>query len=163
VMHADAAVFGRGEIAFAIGAMLAGVFVPRLATRHGADQAIILATVLCVASLALIVLLHAQPVYYAALLLFGFGNAGTRVARSALMFLAVPNHVMGRVGMFFSVYDRVLRTVLTYAMTLILAGASASVGFAVLLVVLIAAFVGAALTRKSVSSVALAPATAATA
>jgi len=163
VLHASARVFGGGEIAFAVGAMLAGAFMPQFATQRGADRAIMVAHAACILAVLAIVAIHAEVPYYVAALCFGFGNAGTRVARSALMFLAVPNHVMGRVGMFFSVYDRVLRTVLTYAMTLILAGASASVGFAVLLVVLIAAFVGAALTRKSVSSVALAPATAATA
>lgn len=152
VMQADGTVFGRGEIAFAIGALLAGVFVPRLATRHGADQAIILATLFCIASLALIVVFHGKLTYYGALLLFGFGNAGTRVARSALLFCVVPSSLMGRVGMFFSAFDRLLRTGLTFAMTLILAHASATLGFVTLLIVLLAAFAGTLATRGSVSA-----------
>lgn len=153
VLHASAAVFGRGEIVFAIGAMLAGAVVPRLATQRGADQAIVSASVLCLASLAMVVLLPNQPSYYLALALYGFGNAGTRVARNTLMFLTVPNAVMGRVGVFFSVFDRLLRTILTFAMTMIVTTSSATVGFAVLLVVLMAAFVGTLLTRPSVSVV----------
>ncbi len=157
VLHANAAVFGRGEIVFAVGAMLAGAVMPLLATKRGADQAIILGSALCVASLALVVLLPVQPAYYAALLLFGFGNAGTRVARSALFFSLVPNAIMGRVGMFFSTFDRVLRTLLTFAMTLILARASAVAGFAVLLVVLLAALAGALATRDVAAKSPVAP------
>lgn len=158
VLRASASVFGGGEIAFAIGAMLAGAVMPQLASQRGADRAIVLAHATCIVAISAIVLLRAPVPYYAAALLFGFGNAGTRVARNALMFLTVPNAVMGRVGMFFNVYDRVLRTVLTYAMTLIVAGASATLGFAVLLVVLVVAFAGVWTSRNSVATVSAAPA-----
>ncbi len=157
VLHASASVFGGGEIAFAIGAMLAGAFMPQFATSRGADRAIMLGHGACIVSVLGIVGLHTPAPYYVAALLFGFGNAGTRVARSGLMFLVVPNAVMGRVGMFFNVYDRVLRTLLTYAMTLFVAQASATVGFAVLLGVLVLAFVGVLASRNSVANVSAAP------
>jgi len=158
VLHASAAVFGVGEIAFAIGAMLAGALVPLLVTHRGAGHAIVVANLLCLASVAAIVVAPVRPAYYAAVLLFGFGNAGTRVARSTLLFLAVPNAVMGRVGMFFNVYDRVLRTLLTFAMTLIVPRASATAGFAVLLLVLLAAFAGTLASRDITAKTAIVPA-----
>ncbi len=158
VLHASAAVFGQGEIVFALGAMLAGAFVPQLATRRGADHAIVFSSSLCLICLAVFVLVPAQTAYFAALLLFGFGNAGTRVARNTLLFLAVPNTVMGRIGMFFSLYDRLLRTIVTFALTLVVTRSSAQVGFAVLLVVVIAAFAGTLASRRVVSPAAAAPA-----
>ncbi len=88
--------------------------------------------------------------YYAALMLFGLGNAGSRVARNALVLHLVPNAVMGRVAMFFSAADRLLRTVLTFTCTLIVARGSASLGFAVLLAVLLVAFAGTLATRDIV-------------
>jgi len=158
VLHASAGVFARGEIVFAVGAMLAGALVPRLATRRGADQTILLASLLCVFSLGLVVLLPTQAAYYAALILFGFGNAGTRVARSTLLFCTVPNPVMGRVGMFFGVFDRMVRTVLTFLMTLIVARSGATLGFAILFCVLLIAFGGAVASRRSVGKIAVLPA-----
>ena len=143
VLHASSTVFGRGEIAFAVGAMLAGALVPHFATARGADHAIITVSSLCLASLVVLMLLRTPVAFYIGLLLFGFGNAGTRVARNTLLFCMVPNSVMGRVGMFFNVYDRILRTILTFVMTLVVARGSATAAFAILFAVLLTAFAGA--------------------
>lgn len=153
VLHASAAVFGRGEIAFAIGAMLAGAFMPHIASRRGADRAIILGFALTIAAVAGVVALRQPAFYYGAALVFGFGNAGTRVARSAALFHVVPNAVMGRVGMLFNAYDRAVRTILTYAMVAIVGHGGAGIGFAVLLGVLVLAFAGALASRDTVANV----------
>lgn len=150
VLHASSATFGQGEIVFAVGAALAGALIPTLANQHGGQHTILFTTSACIASMLLIVCFPTAAVYFVALLLFGFGNAGTRVARTALLMCVVPTGVMGRLGMFFGVYDRVLRTVLTFVMTLIVARGSPTLGFAVLLVVLLIAFSGAFLSRRSV-------------
>ncbi|HWA87835.1 MAG TPA: MFS transporter [Opitutus sp.] len=151
ILHASSTVFSRGEIAFAVGAMLAGALVPNFATTRGADHAIIAVSSLCLVSLLVLMLLPAPLMFYLGLLFYGFGNAGTRVARNALLFTTVPNAVMGRVGMAFNAYDRILRTLLTFAMTLIVARGSAILAFTVLFVVLLAAFAGALASRPTVS------------
>ena len=149
-LHASASVFGRGEIVFSIGAFLAGLFMPQLASSHGADRTIVFTLTACVASLVMLVSWHSEGAYYAALLLFGLGNAGSRVARNALVLHRVPNAVMGRVGMFFNAADRLLRTVLTFGCTLIVVHHGAALGFALLLVVLLLAFAGTLATRAAV-------------
>ncbi|HVU26050.1 MAG TPA: MFS transporter [Opitutus sp.] len=149
VLHASSAVFARSEIAFAVGAMLAGAVVPHFATARGAEHAIVTVSSLCLVSLLILMFLPTPAAFYVGLLLFGFGNAGTRVARTTLLFLVVPNPVMGRVGMFFNVYDRVLRTVLTFVMTLIVAHGSATLAFSVLFGVLLVAFGGALASRPA--------------
>jgi MFS family permease len=153
VLHASSAVFGHGEIIFAIGALLAGLFIPRLTTERGADRAITLTMSICLVALALLVFWPAPTVYYVALGLFGLGNAGSRVARNTVMLHAVPNAIMGRVGMFFSAADRLLRTILTALATLLVVHGNASLGFALFWVVLLAASLGALATRASVRAV----------
>ncbi len=153
VLHASAAIFGRGEIVFAIGALLAGVFIPRLATERGADRAITFTMATCLVALALLVFFPTPAAYCLALGLFGLGNAGSRVARNAVMLHVVPNAVMGRVGMFFSAADRLLRTILTSLATLLVAHGNPTLGFVLFWFVLLAAFLGALATRASVRTV----------
>lgn len=158
VLGAPAAVFGNGEIVFALGALLAGVFIPRLATERGADRTITATMFLCLVALALLMLWPTTASYYVALGLFGLGNAGSRVARNALVLHLVPNQVMGRVGMFFSAADRLLRTALISLCTFVVARGSAAHGFTALWLVLFAAFLGMLATRSSVRALAPAPA-----
>jgi MFS family permease len=150
VLHSPAAVFGNGEIVFAVGALLAGVFMPRLATDRGAGQVITFTMLVALAALALLVVWRVPGAYYVALGLFGLSNAGIRVARNSVMLHVVPNAVMGRVGMFFSAADRLLRTVLTFVCTLVVAQSGAAPGFVILWFVLLAAFAGTLATRSSV-------------
>ena len=150
VLHASAAVFGNGEIVFAVGALLAGVFIPRLATERGPGGVITATLLLCLAAVALLSLQASPWTYYAALGLFGLGNAGCRVARNAAMLHAVPNRVMGRIGIFFSAADRLLRTVLTFACTALVAHGGARLAFTLLWVVMLAAFAGTLATRHAV-------------
>ena len=150
VLHASAAVFGNGEIVFAVGALLAGVFIPRLATERGPGGVITATLLLCLAAVALLSLQASPWTYYAALGLFGLGNAGCRVARNAAMLHAVPHRVMGRIGIFFSAADRLLRTVLTFACTALVAHGGARLAFTLLWVVMLAAFAGTLATRHAV-------------
>src|SRR4051812_25264294 len=54
VMKASATVFGGGEITFAVGALLAGVFIPMIATKRGADPVIIVTMTLCLVAISLL-------------------------------------------------------------------------------------------------------------
>jgi MFS family permease len=158
-LHAGATVFGNGEICFAIGALIAGVFIPRLATVRGAGEVISYTMFICLVAVGLLVTCHVIPAYYVAIGLFGLGNAGGRVARNGVLLHVVPNKVMGRVGMFFNAADRLLRTILTTACTILVAHGGAASGYLLLWVVLLAAFLGALSTRGSVQSAnAIAPA-----
>jgi hypothetical protein len=64
----------------------------------------------------------------------------------------VPNAVIGRVQLFFSAWDRCLRTVLIFVATLLAARSDAAAGFVMLLVVASAAFVGMLVCRRAVRS-----------
>ena len=115
-LHASATWFAAGEIAFSIGAILAGFFLPRLIGRHSAAATIPATMLVFLAGMIVIIVFRLPLPFLLAGALLGFGNAGCRVARAALLLHLVPNDVMGRVGGFYQVLDRVLRTLLVLAM-----------------------------------------------
>jgi len=140
--------FAGGEITFAAGAILAGLLLPRLISRHSAAATVPVTMLVFLAGLLLLAAVHLPLPYLCAGALLGFGNAGCRVARSALLLHLVPNAVMGRVGGFYQVLDRVLRTALVLAMGIIDAHGP-PVGFALLAAVLLLALAGALRTRDA--------------
>ncbi len=145
-LHAGAGWFAGGEITFALGAIAAGAWLPRLIAQHRAINTIPATMLVFLGGLVLVLVVRVPLIYLAAGLLLGFGHAGCRVARSALMLNLIPNEVMGRVGGFYNVLDRVLRTLLVLAMGVIeFSGPPA--GFALLLAVFVVALVGVTLSR----------------
>ncbi len=158
-LHASAKYFAAGEITFALGAILAGFVLPRLISQHSASATIPGTMAVFLVGLTIVFLIHQPVAYLAAGALLGFGNAGCRVARSALMLHIVPTSVMGRVGGFYNVLDRVLRTLFVMAMGIIdVYGPPA--GFAILLALLVVALVGVLQTRGTLRSFATEPAAA---
>lgn len=156
-LHANATYFAGGEITFALGAIAAGALLPRFLAHHSAAATIPITMLVFLAGLTFVVLLRLPIVYLLAGVLLGFGNAGCRVARSALMLHVVPNQVMGRVGGFYNVLDRVLRTVFVLAMSIIdIYGPPA--GFIVLIALLVAALYGVMQTRETLRAFVTSPA-----
>ena len=147
-LHASALWFAGGEITFALGAILAGALLPRLIAQHSSATTIPGTMFAFLAGLTVVILVRHPLAYLAASAILGFGNAGCRVARSALLLHIVPNEVMGRVGGFYNVFDRVLRTGLVMAMGFIDVYGPTS-GFVMLFALLIVALFGVLQSRGS--------------
>ena len=140
-LRASATLFAGGEITFALGAILAGALLPRLISRHSAATTIPATMAGFLVGLVLVATVRHPVVYLAPGTLLGFGHAGCRVARSALLLHVVPHEFMGRVSGFYNVFDRVLRTLLVFALGIIdVSGPPA--GFLVLLAVVAIALIG---------------------
>jgi MFS family permease len=150
-LHAGAWVFGAGEIVFAAGAILAGFSLPGFIAEHSARTTVPATIVVFAVGAALLVLFPVPALYFVASLLLGFGNAGSRVARSAAMLHLIDNKVMGRVGSFFHAYDRVLRTILTSAVIAIVAVGGARPAFALLLVLVLVSLVAVVRSRSALA------------
>ena len=148
-LNADVWWFGAGEILFAVGAICAGAILPRLIAQHAAAATIPATMLIFLGGLIVVILLPYRLAFLAAVVLMGFGHAGCRVARSALMLNVIPNEVMGRVGGFYQVFDRAARTLLVMAMAVIDYYGPRS-GYLLCLVVLLFALYGIARTRESV-------------
>lgn len=151
-LQAGAWAFGAGEIVFALGAILAGVLLPRLIAQHSARNTVPATIAVFAVGTALLVLFPSTTLYLVAALLLGFGNAGSRVARSAAMLHLIDNKVMGRVGSFFHAYDRVLRTALTSAVIAIVAAGGARPAFALLLLLVLLSLVAVFKSRSALSA-----------
>lgn len=154
-LRASALYFAGGEITFALGAIAAGFWLPKLIGRHSAGATIPATMLVFLAGLLVLIFVQLPLAFLAAGILLGFGNAGCRVARSSLLLHLVPNEVMGRVGGFYQVLDRVLRTVLVMAMAVIDTHGPPA-GYVVLTGVLLVALVGVWLTRDAVRQAAAA-------
>jgi MFS family permease len=148
-LQASAAVFAGSEIAFALGAILAGFILPRLIGEHSAAGTIPATMLVFLAGLLIVIFVRLPLAFLVASALLGFGNAGSRVARSALLLHLVPNEVMGRVGGFYQVLDRILRTTLVMAMAIIDTQGPPA-GFLLLTIVFLLAFAGVMRTRAAV-------------
>jgi MFS family permease len=141
-LHASPGVYGRGEMVFAIGAIIAGLIVPHLTARFSHARTSVAWAVVFMAGLALTAVWPRIAPFYLAMLLQGLGNAGVRVARNVIVLETVPNAIMGRIHVFFLVFERSLRTVLILLMAAIVDVQGAPFCFGILLVVTLAAFVG---------------------
>jgi len=148
-LRASPATYGIGEMAFAGGAVLAGLSVPLLTARIGqARSTVALAGVFILGS-TLIIIWPTVGTFFVALLLMGLGNAGVRVARNVIVLRLVPNALMGRVNVFFAAFERFWRTVLILTMTLGVDHFGARTGFGILLALNLAAFAGLLATRAA--------------
>lgn len=148
-LHASAVYFAGAEITFALGSIAAGFLLPRLIGRHSAANTIPATMLVFLAGLIVIIVFRFPVALLFAGMLLGFGNAGCRVARSALLLHLVPNTVMGRVNGFYLVFDRVMRTLLVYAMVIIDTHGTPA-GYLILTCLLLLAFVGVLQSRSSV-------------
>ncbi|HVU35393.1 MAG TPA: MFS transporter [Opitutaceae bacterium] len=155
-LHASAVYFAGGEITFAVGAIVAGALLPWLVSRHTAAATIPATMFVFLAGLVLVIVFHVPATFIAANALLGFGNAGCRVARNALMLHIIPVEVMGRVSGFYNVLDRVLRTLFVMAMGIVdFYGPPA--GFVVLAILLVISLYGVLNTRSTLSTYAAEP------
>lgn len=147
-LQAGALTFAGGEMAFAAGAIVAGLALPRLLSRHSAATTLPATMLIFLAGMLLLLVLQLPAAFILAAALIGCGNAGCRVARSALLLRVVPQEVMGRVSSFYQILDRLLRTALVLAMAVIDTHGPPA-GYLLLTAVLVLALVGVLRTRRS--------------
>jgi MFS family permease len=150
-LQAGAGTFAGGEIAFAVGAIAAGLALPRLLDRHSAATTLPGTMLVFLAGMVLLLVLRVPTAFLVAAALIGCGNAGCRVARSALLLRVVPQDMMGRVSSFYQILDRLLRTALVLAMSVIDTHGPPA-GYALLTGVMLLALFGVLRTRGSVAT-----------
>ena len=115
-LKAGPEIYGCGEVAYALGAVLAGLTVPGVNARLGLVHTLLTTVGVFTIASALVPLYPTVAVFLACFVFQGWGNAGSRVARSILVLKTVPNQLVGRVNLFYSAAERLLRaTALTVA------------------------------------------------
>jgi MFS family permease len=133
-------IYGIGEVSYAVGATLAGLTVPAINARIG-----LVPTLLCTVAIYGLAT-SVNPIAPMALLFFtsyalqGWGNAGSRVARTILVLKTVPNRVVGRVNLFFSAFERLLRSAALILVTAMLPTWGAANSYWVLTIIALVAW-----------------------
>ena len=140
VLHQGPQVYGIGEVNYAVGATVAGLSIPAINARIG-----LVPTLLCtIAVYGLAASLNPMAplvlVFLISYALQGWGNAGSRVARTILVLKTVPNGVVGRVNLFYSAFERILRSCALALVTTMLPGWGAANSYWVLAIIAIAAW-----------------------
>jgi MFS family permease len=102
-------VYAAGEISYAVGAVVAGLSVPYINAKIGLVPTLFFTIGCYTIAVALNPILPAAAIFLVSFMLQGWGNAGSRVARSILVLKTVPNAIIGRVNLFYSAIERLLR------------------------------------------------------
>ena len=116
-LRAGPEVYGFAEVSYSLGAVLAGLIVPTLSARIGLLPTLLLTVGCYTVSVVANPLYPRVGVLLGSLALQGLGNAGSRVARSTMALQTVPNELMGRVNLFYSALERLLRAIFLAVIT----------------------------------------------
>lgn len=147
-LGASVRVFAAGEIAFSVGAIVAGVLQPVLIRRFGPFGAILIASGVFTIAVFLKALILVPVAYVLLLLVTGWGNAGTRVARSTLIMELVPMRLVGRVNTVLSMFQKAALVVLVGIFTARIAEEGTPLGFLIVTGLMVLALIGLVATRE---------------
>jgi len=111
VLKASASAYGIESMIYAIGAIIAGMFIPVFARKIGNEKTIIFSVITYTIAISLIVLVN-LPLYLSLMFFIAVGNSGARVARNSFLMDQIPNEIIGRVDSLFRSIGLLLRIVL---------------------------------------------------
>lgn len=111
ILEADASVYGLEGMIYAIGAVIAGIFVPILSSKFGNEKTIIFGVCVYTIAISFIVFVN-LPVYLSLMLFLAIGNSSTRVARNSYLMDHIPNQIIGRVDSLFRTLGLFMRILL---------------------------------------------------
>jgi hypothetical protein len=148
-LKADVSIFSLGEMAYAIGAVTAGILVSLFVAKMGQLSAIVGNTLLFAIVIVAMVSLPYGWALVASYMVYGWCNASVRLIRQSLYMTIVPKHFMGRVMSFFNSVGMMMRLVLIGGFTTMIDYTGAGAGYLVLAGLLLLAAVGIAITMRS--------------
>jgi MFS family permease len=140
VLRGGPQVYGIGEVSYAVGATLAGLSVPAINARIGLVPTLFCTIAVYGVAASLNPMAPIAIVFFVSYVLQGWGNAGSRVARTILVLKTVPNGVVGRVNLFYSAFERMLRSTALALVTAMLPAWGAANSYWVLAVIAAAAW-----------------------
>lgn len=147
-LQADVSIFALSEMAYAIGAVAAGVLVSIVAAKVGQLSAIASNTLLFAIVIAAMVSLPYGWVLVASNMVYGWCNASVRLIRQSLYMTIVPKQFMGRVMSFFNSIGMMMRLVLIGLFTLMIDQTGAGAGYVIVAGLLLLAAAGLAATMR---------------
>lgn len=147
-LNADVSIFSFGEMAYAIGAVAAGVLVSVVVAKFGQLSSMVGSTLLFAVVIVAMVALPYGWALVASYMVYGWCNASVRLIRQSLYMTVVPKNLMGRVMSFFNSVGMMMRLVLIGWFTAMIDYTGASIGYLILAGLLLLAAVGVAATMR---------------
>jgi MFS family permease len=102
-------VYAAGEITYAFGAIMAGVFIRSIFKSVNLSDSIIIMSVMAVGLLFTIYATKSVLIFYLMGVILGMSNSGIRIQRVTYLFSKVPNEIYGRVNSVFNMANIVTR------------------------------------------------------
>ena len=143
-LHKGGAVYAFGDMAFSLGAVLAGFLTTKLFAEKNAVRGIIM---LSIFSGCMYLVMSCNPIlflFFTANFIIGACNAAIRIQRVTYLFHHIPNHLIGRANSIFFVINVFLRLCLIGTFSLSFFHQSTNIIYAVAVMAVIC-FAGAAI------------------
>ncbi|HSY75635.1 MAG TPA: MFS transporter [Bacteroidia bacterium] len=97
-LHSNVTIYALTDVFYAIGALLAGVWVRQIFRNVNTVKAILILISITWVTLTICALSTSNAIYFAFSFMLGVTNAGARVLRITYLFHHVPNNLIGRVN-----------------------------------------------------------------
>lgn len=136
-LNENGSVFAMADGIYAIGALLAGVYVAKVFQSVHAVKSVIILTLLTVFIFLWAFVTRSVAVIFTVSFILGFTNAGIRVMRLTYLFSHVPNEVMGRVGSIFNMINVMLRTLFIFIFSMSVFSISDNIRWAYLIMAMV--------------------------
>ncbi len=108
-LHASADAYAIGDVAFAVGAIVAGIFVAKLFSQQATVKGSILMALFSASAFAILMYNRQVGIFYLMAFLLGLANAGARIMRVTYLFNHIPNQIIGRTSSVFQVVNVLMR------------------------------------------------------
>ena len=116
-LEKGADVYASYEMYFAVGSLVAGIFIRDVFKRVNTVLAVIIMSISVTAIYLLAMLDINLAVFYVIGFVQGFANAGTRIMRMTYLFHHIPNQIIGRTGGVFMTVSVMLRLTFLFALS----------------------------------------------
>jgi len=109
--HLEAAgdVYASSDIAYAVGAILSGIFIRTIFKRVNIPLGIIILSLMCSVLFFVLFITNSQTIFYLMLFILGITNAGSRILRVTYLFNNIPNQLFGRAASIFNICNILVR------------------------------------------------------
>lgn len=110
-LHQQADVYASYEFYFALGSIVAGLFIQRLFARWDEVAGVVFLSVVAAVCYLICALPISVAVFYGVAFMEGLANAGSRVLRVSYQFKRIPNQVIGRTTSVFMAVNVIFRLI----------------------------------------------------
>lgn len=132
---------GVSSVIFAVGATLGGIIPVIMLKKLNIISAIKITNILFLISFLLIAVFPFTAVFLSSRILSGVSNSSIRVLRKDILFVSIPNHLIGRINTIFNSFSLLIRVLLVSTFGIVISEGNVLYGYYIICAVLILSIV----------------------